>query len=229
MRPTLILALLSATALAVPAKADPVVLELFTSQGCSSCPPADAMLGELADREDVIALSLHVDYWDWIGWKDTFANPAFTARQNAYAAAAGSSVVYTPQFIVGGRDQMAGPSGMELAETIDAHRDATGDVLRVGSTPQGREVMVAPVDGGGQLILVTYMPKATVMILHGENAGRDMSYHNVVQGWDVLADWDGAEGAFVVPDAPDGMRQAVLAQALVDGKPGPILGAVRLD
>ncbi|MCK0166137.1 DUF1223 domain-containing protein [Jannaschia sp. S6380] len=217
-----------ATALALPAgvAADPVVVELFTSQGCSSCPPADEMLGQLAHRDDVIALSLHVDYWDWIGWADTFADPAYSDRQRGYAAAAGSSVVYTPQFVVGGVDQVAGPSGMELADLIVAHDGVTGDILRQG---EGRKVVAASSGKRGQLIRVIYRPETTVRILRGENAGRNITYHNVVESWTVLSDWDGRELQIDVPAAPDGMAQAVLAQAVNDGKPGAILGAVRVD
>ncbi|WP_371154540.1 DUF1223 domain-containing protein [Jannaschia sp. 2305UL9-9] len=221
--------LLSATLAAAPAVADPVVVELFTSQGCSSCPPADDMLGELADRSDVIALSLHVDYWDWIGWADTFAKPGFSQRQRDYASVAGSSVVYTPQFVIGGQDQVAGPSGMQLAELIDAHRGRSGDVLRVASGTDGRKVMAMESDAGGQLILVTVLPEATVPVLHGENAGRDMTYHNVVTGWEVLTDWSGEAMSVVLPSVPEDHAQFVLAQSLIDGKPGAVIGAVRAD
>ncbi len=226
-----IAALATATLLlATPLHADPVVVELFTSQGCSSCPPADEMLGELAERDGVIALSLHVDYWDWIGWADTFAEPAFSARQHAYAAVARSNVVYTPQFVVGGSDQVAGPTGMQLAEIVARHDGATGDVLRVASSTQGREVMAMATGGpGGQLILVNFLPEATVRILHGENAGQDIAYHNVVRSWSVLAEWNGGETAVTVPAAPKGQRQAVIAQTLIDGKPGAIVGAVLVD
>ena len=214
---------------AAPAAADPVVVELFTSQGCSSCPAADAMLGDLAGRDDVIALSLHVDYWDWIGWPDTFAHAAFSDRQRAYAAAAQSTIVYTPQFVVGGVDQVEGADAMRLADLIGAHRDAGGDVLRMAMTAQGREVRAMPVPGGGRIVLVTYRPEATVEVLAGENAGRAITYHNVVERWDVLADWDGAEATFPLSDTPAGLRRAVLVQAVGDGAPGPILGAVRVD
>ena len=96
-----------------------VVVELFTSQGCSSCPPADALLDRLSSRNNVLALSLHVDYWDYIGWKDKFASPAHTARQQAYARAAGRRSVYTPQMIINGLDDVAGTAPMDVADMID--------------------------------------------------------------------------------------------------------------
>ncbi|MEM8825159.1 MAG: DUF1223 domain-containing protein, partial [Pseudomonadota bacterium] len=217
-------ALVSLTVGAVsPAPADPVVVELFTSQGCSSCPPADAMLGELAERDDVIALSLHVDYWDWIGWADTFAAADYTARQRAYAEAAGTSVVYTPQFIIGGVDQVAGPSAMELVSRISAHQDATGDVLEAVTGANGGIAIAADAAGvPARLVLVELLPQATVKIGRGENAGREMTYHNVVRDWRVLADWDGSAVTIDLPDAAEGNYQVVLAQTMADGKPGPV-------
>jgi hypothetical protein len=129
MRP-LPLAFLAALALCQGAAAQdqaqwepaPVVVELFTSQGCSSCPPADALLAELAERDDVLPLALHVDYWDYIGWADTFASPAFTERQKLYARAAGHRTIYTPQMVIGGVDQVVGFQPMEVADLIEAHR-----------------------------------------------------------------------------------------------------------
>lgn len=215
--------------LAGAAAGDPVVVELFTSQGCATCPPADAMLGELAEREDVIALSLHVDYWDWIGWPDAFAHSAFTARQRAYAEAAHSNVVYTPQFVVGGVDHVEGATPMHLAQVIEAHGDASRDVLRMAMTSKGREAIATPVEGGGRIVLVTFRPKAVVEVEGGENAGRVIAYHNVVEGWEVLAEWDGSETAFTLPDPPPGRKQAVIAQSWKNGKPGRVLGAVRTD
>ncbi|MEM9795362.1 MAG: DUF1223 domain-containing protein [Pseudomonadota bacterium] len=210
-----------------PATADPVVVELFTSQGCSSCPPADAMLGELTKRDDVIALSLHVDYWDWIGWKDTFANPYYSKRQRAYASAAGSTVVYTPQFVIGGKDAVAGPSGMQLADLVASHQGVTGDVIQPGSGP--REIRVTAGPAGTELVLVTVEPEAEVRILHGENAGRTMTYHNIVRDWRVLDEWDGTAGTVTLPAPPDGLRQVVLAQQIANGKPGAVLGAMMLE
>lgn len=231
MRSRFLVPLIATLSAPLAASADPVVVELFTSQGCSSCPPADDMLGELAGREDVVALSLHVDYWDWIGWADTFADPAYTERQRAYAAAAGSEVVYTPQFVVGGSDAIAGAKGMALSDAIAAHSDAARDVLRIASTDRGRVVMAMPQDlpAPAQLILVSILPEADIRILHGENAGRDVTYHNVVRDWTVLDDWDGTALTLDLPALDDGLDHVVLAQAMPDGLPGPILGAVRVD
>jgi hypothetical protein len=119
------------------------VVELFTSQGCAACPPADAMMAELAARDDVIALSLHVDYWNYLGWEDTFSQAVFTDRQYGYGRAAGSTVVYTPQLIVGGQDRVMGARAMELADRIAAHRAAPDPVA----------VEVAP-DGGGAAFMI---------------------------------------------------------------------------
>ena len=115
----------------------PVVVELFTSQGCSSCPPADAVLHDLASRDDVLPLALHVDYWDYIGWKDQFAKPSHTNRQKAYAHVGGRNMIYTPQMVVQGQEDVVGVKAMKLAELIEKHRNAPVlvdlNVSRVGS------------------------------------------------------------------------------------------------
>ncbi len=216
--------------IAFTAEADPVVVELFTAQGCSSCPPADSLLGELVGREDVLPLSFHVDYWDWIGWPDTFAEPEFTVRQRNYARVIGSSLVYTPQFVIGGQDQIAGPSGMKLADSVQAHRSVARDILHVASTPNGPQLIAAATGQPGRIMVVDYLPEATVRILHGENAGREITYHNVVRGWYLLAEWDGGDLTVELPAPADGdLERAVVAQAFNDGKPGAILGAARVD
>ena len=124
--------------LAAPLSAQdrPVLVELFTSQGCSSCPPADAFLHELAKRDDVIALALHVDYWDYIGWKDSFAKPEYTARQRAYAKVSNRRMVYTPQMIINGTDHVVGTRPMDVKDLIKKHR---GDVAQVTLTAQGHQ------------------------------------------------------------------------------------------
>ena len=223
-----LLPLVLAAALAGSAvRADPVVVELFTSQGCSSCPPADALLAELVDRDDVIALSFHVDYWDWIGWADTFGAAAHSERQRRYAAAAGSTMVYTPQFVVGGREHVAGAKGLALADAVQSRRDRTRDLLGVDGA--GR-LTLAPAGSGARLTLVLVRPHARVAVGGGENEGRVLDYRNVVVGLRDLGDWDGTAGVVEVVAAPEGLSRVVLAQAVDgDGHPGAILGAVALD
>ncbi|OAN77115.1 hypothetical protein A8B78_14760 [Jannaschia sp. EhC01] len=219
-------------AFATPALADdPVVVELFTSQGCSSCPPADALLGELAEREDVIALALHVDYWDYIGWADTFATDAFTQRQHAYGQAAGSTVVYTPQMVIGGVDHVIGNRAMDVADTIAAHRSTPNPVsVETASSQSGWQVRAIWVGEGQapQMVVqvVTYSPEEHVDITRGENAGLSTAYHNVVRSWQVVSDWSGAQ-AFEAEVRPTGeLPHVVIVQT--DGF-GAILGAARLD
>lgn len=185
-------------AVATPVIAEgPVVVELFTSQGCSSCPPADAILHQLAGREDVIPLALHVDYWDYIGWADKFARAEHTTRQQNYAREAGARTIYTPQMIIAGQDHVIGASGMEIAEAINTHlADPTGvevtlqraeDVLSISGSAQSdlrKDAMVQ---------VIRYMPEATVDVTRGENAGRALTYANIVQDWQVVEAWD--EGA----------------------------------
>lgn len=175
----------------------PVVVELYTSQGCSSCPPADQMLGDLAGRDDVIALALHVDYWDYIGWKDIFADPQYTKRQRSYAQAAGHRSVYTPQFIVQGQDHVIGAKSMKLSDAIQTHKAQTGSVevelsraggkLRVSATSDRR--FSAPL----VVQLVTYKSKEAVSVKRGENAGRTLNYHNIVTSWQQVDKWNGAK------------------------------------
>ena len=208
---------------------DAVVVELFTSQGCSSCPPADRLLAEIAERDDVIALALHVDYWDYIGWKDQFADPGFTQRQRDYARAAGERSIYTPQMVIGGVDHIVGVKAMKLADLLAKHA-ATPDPVKVTLSRDGDRVTVRAKATGrirtdALVQLVTYTPEATVDIRRGENAGRRLSYHNIAQAWVTVGKWDG-RGEFratarVSADTP----VVVLVQ---DRKGGPILGASRL-
>ncbi len=209
----------------------PVVVELFTSQGCASCPPADALLGELAGRDDVIALALHVDYWDYIGWQDTFAQPDFTARQHGYGHAAGSTVVYTPQMIVAGQDHVVGVRPMAVADLIQAHR-ALPDPVRISVREggEGYEVeAVARMDPPRPQMVVQvvgYMPHAEVPITRGERAGTVAEHYNVVTSWRVVGDWDG-RSPFVMRITPQGDNPHVVI--VQQAGHGAILGAARLD
>ena len=209
----------------------PVVVELFTSQGCSNCPPVDALFGELSQHEDVIALSLHVDYWDYIGWADTFADPAYTARQHGYARAAGSTVVYTPQLVIGGQAQMIGHQPMAVFAEIVAHAEAPDPVAleltRAGEGFVLHARMLGPAPEGIMLIhLVRYTPYESVDIRRGENANQELEYHNIVRDWQVVAEWDGRED-ITVELAQNGPEPHVVI--VQEATHGPILAAARLE
>lgn len=227
----------------LPDATQPVVVELFTSQGCSSCPPADAMLSRLARQSDVLPLSYHVDYWDYLGWADSFAQPEFTERQEAYARAAGERSVYTPQIIVGGSETAVAPGPTQLMGLIDGRRFAatTVSVMREPNDT-GETIELSPLsDLGDQIdiVLVRYAPERQVALTEGENRGRSITYTNVVLAMQKLTTWDGTTTLRlnVHPEqfsderfGPD-TRHVVLVQQMI-GKhrlPGSILTAIRLD
>lgn len=196
------------------AQSNPVVVELFTSQGCSSCPPADAIMRKLAKRDDVIPLALHVDYWDYIGWKDEFANPANTVRQKKYAHVAGRKMIYTPQMIVNGQEDVVGAHAMELLDLIAQHKAAPARVDLVARREEGAvfvqvQPLTEPVTGPLVMYLVQYSPLQSVHITRGENAGRDLEYANVVTGWTKLGSWDGKSQIELQSDL-DGDHPAVV-------------------
>ena len=174
-----------------------IVVELYTSQGCSSCPPADAYLTELAEESGVIALALHVDYWDYIGWADKFAKPHHTDRQKGYARAIGSNTVYTPQMIVAGTDRVEGSDPGKVEGDIRRHQMAPSQVgltiTRVGDVMMISAIAKVTLSGPVMVQLVRYHPSATVMIEHGENAGHTITYTNIVTSWTNLADWPGID------------------------------------
>ncbi len=208
----------------------PVVVELYTSQGCSSCPPADKLLGEIAKRDDVIALAMHVDYWDYIGWKDEFANPDHTLRQRAYSRAAGKRSIYTPQMIIGGKDHIIGSKPMKLAELLEAHRAAPKpaivNVVRDGARVRIQVTAEGRIPSGGAVVqLVTYSPSETVSVRRGENAGRKLVYHNIVRDFVEVGRWDGRGTYRASVRVPQDMPVAVLVQAR---NTGPMLGAAHL-
>jgi hypothetical protein len=207
----------------------PVVVELYTSQGCSSCPPADAMFEDLAERDDIIALALHVDYWDYIGWKDTFGDPVHAERQRAYAAVAGRRSIYTPEFIVDGQTDVVGAKPMKLMKAIETHRSENSPVALTIERDGNRLAVRAQVtDDGAQPMsvqMVRYAPSRTAEIKRGENAGKTITYRNVVEEWADLGVWNG-RAPFEVDVALEGDNPVVvLIQS--DGA-GPILAAAEI-
>lgn len=178
---------------AAHAQTQPVVIELFTSQGCSSCPPADALMHKLAARSDVIALSMHVDYWDYIGWKDEFGRPENAARQRAYAHAGGRRSVYTPQMIIAGEDSVVGTHPMDVADMIAKHSAAKKDVALKVARSGGKISIAATARRAAkyEIKLVSYTKKRTTAIKRGENAGKTITYVNVVSDFKTVKKWDG--------------------------------------
>lgn len=206
----------------------PVVVELYTSQGCSSCPPADKILARLAQQEEIIALALHVDYWDYIGWKDKFADPANTKRQRAYARAARERTIYTPQMIIGGKTLVVGNRSSSVSEAIEKHSRISLPV-NVTLKRQGNTVIInASADGqieGAVVHVVTYREQASVKITRGENAGRTLKYNNIVRDWKTIGNWNGQGNYDATVTVASDMPVVVLVQA---PDTGPILGASRL-
>lgn len=216
-------ALLGAGAAASAPPAQPVVVELFTSQGCSSCPPADVALAQVADRPDVIALSFGVTYWDNLGWKDTFARREFTERQQAYAQRMGHQP-YTPEVVAGGRADSVGNSRSSIEGLIAKARGPAATSIAADLDSADVAAGVAP-RGGADVWLVRYDPRTVrVPVRAGENTGKTLPIRNVVRSLTRLGKWDGAAASFRYPVAPDGLESVVIVQTR-DG--GPILAAAR--
>jgi hypothetical protein len=206
--------------------AHPTIVELFQSQGCSSCPPANANVIALSGRPDVLALSFEVTYWDSLGWKDTFDSPQYTNRQWDYARAFHRGEVFTPEVVVNGRSDVVGQDRSELESLIERNARAVAgpqvvfgsDMVRIGSGQDG----VTPAD----VWLVRYDPNIVqVAIRSGENEGRTLPHKNVVRELVKLGSWSGAAMSFRIPaTGMAGLSEAILVQ---DGPGGPILAAAR--
>ncbi len=209
---------------------DPVLVELFTSQGCSACPPADALLAELATRDDVIALALHVDYWNYLGWQDIFSTPANTRRQRAHIEALGGRVVFTPDIVVNGAASMIGSRRAEVLAAIEQAK-ATPAALAVEVRHEG-SAMVADITPRGEtetparVLYFVYETPVTVEVTRGENAGRRLTYHNAVRSWSSLGDWSGEAQRFEAPVPQDALGVAVVVERISDGR---VLGAGRYE
>lgn len=209
----------------------PVVVELFTAQGCAACPPADAAFAAYAARSDVIALALHVDYWDYLGWEDHFALPELTQRQKDYARAVGDRMVYTPQVVINGLDRLQGTRSADIESLIAARLAEPSQVaLKVSRGALGQVVIeataVPPLAEAPMVQLVRYTPEETVDIERGENAGRSVVYHNIVSDWSLLGHWDSR-----IPLALEAMieGEAETVVILQEAGPGRILAAASLE
>ncbi|MFC6490272.1 DUF1223 domain-containing protein [Nitratireductor sp. GCM10026969] len=210
------------------------VVELFTSQGCSSCPPADALLAELAERDDIVALAYHVDYWDYLGWKDALATAENTARQRSYGERLDNSV-YTPQMIINGYRNVVGSRRKEVHAAIKQGRE-DGEAMQVDvrlSSSDGSffvDIGDAPAASTGAHIVVVYFrPREVVTIGGGENKGRSIDYRNIVTSFQTVGMWHGKAMRLELPKSEmmkKGGHCAVLLQVHdAQGRPGPILGA----
>lgn len=203
--------------------AHPTVVELYQSQGCSSCPAADVVVNALADRADVLALSFAVTYWDRLGWKDTFGDPAYTKRQVDYAGANRQFSISTPEVIINGRGAVVGNRKADVdAAVARLDRGSQGPEI----VSDGKSVVVKAGRGSGTLWLVRYDPRTiAVPIGAGENGGRTIPHRNIVRQLVALGSWNGSPARFSLPVSPTGLRAAFILQA---GKGGPVIASRRI-
>ncbi len=186
----------------------PIVVELFQSQGCSSCPPANAALNAITDRRDVIALNFSVTYWDRLGWKDIFADPDYTQRQYNYANALGDSNVYTPQVILNGRRAIVGNKPGEISRAVAATSGLAGGPA---ITARGKDVVIGAGKGTASVWLVRYDPRMqNVAIKSGENSGRNLPHKNIVRQLVKLGDWTGSAVTYALPASPNTAYKSVV-------------------
>jgi hypothetical protein len=203
----------------------PIVVELFTSEGCSSCPPADALLAELARRPDVLALSFHVDYWDRLGWKDPFSSRAATDRQNRYAKLLALATVYTPQIVVDGKWQAVGSDRADVEQALDrAHRDRPEVPVTLALDHGQAQIALGPGSDGvaASVLLIGFDRRHVTAVKRGENSGRTLAHVDVVRGLEEIARLGAGEIAVPIPWHCD------LIAAVVQAADGRVLGiAVR--
>jgi hypothetical protein len=209
------------------------VVELFTSQGCDSCPPADKLLGELSGREDILALSFNVDYWDYLGWKDTLASPENTARQQAYSRSMKNRRIYTPQMVIGGAIDAVGSDRSGVARAITAEQSRKMPRIDVHFAKKDGMTLVqitgAAYANEATIWLVRYNRETLVRIRRGENAGKDITYHNVVKDYKSLGLWRGhsMEIALDTKALKNGGADSCAILVQLNGN-GPIVGAKQM-
>ncbi|MEQ1951654.1 thioredoxin family protein [Mesorhizobium sp. CN2-181] len=209
------------------------VVELFTSQGCNSCPPADALFSELVRKGEVVALAYHVDYWDYLGWRDTLAQPENTQRQRDYGRAFGIRSVYTPQAVINGRVHVNGAKKWAVKGTLETLLNSgKGLSVDLKATVQGESLVIqtgtGPSNSKAHLVLVYFDSAKPVTIERGENSGNTITYWNAVTDVQTAGMWHGEAARFELPVSEIAKKEgcAALLQAVSkDGMPGPILGA----
>ena len=213
------------------------VVELFTSQGCSSCPPADALLGELTARPDVLALSFHVDYWNYIGWADPYPDPAFTRRQRAYAEVMNARYVYTPQLVINGRHHVSGADRSEFNRHLNEASQRPATSVAIDQAGDDLLHIVIPRHAGGDpatIWLALYDPRHETAVRAGENRGRRLVNYNVVREFRRIGAWPGEplemnvaaqRGGSGQAEGPPRRGAAILLQSL---RTGQSVGAGRL-
>ena len=220
---------------AIAAQKKPIaVVELFTSQGCSSCPPADAVLRDLAMRDDVIALAYHIDYWDYLGWKDAMASAENTSRQQAYAEAFGETV-YTPQMVIDGDRHVIG-SERDKVEAALPPSDPEAMSIGVDITAGENSLYINIAEGmerpdGAHVLLVYFQPQRRIGIETGQNAGQEIDYRNVVTSYQTVGIWHGDAMNIEIPkseiEKKGGGCAVLLQQVDNQGRPGIIMGAAQ--
>ncbi|MHB8883619.1 MAG: DUF1223 domain-containing protein [Methylovirgula sp.] len=208
------------------------VVELFTSQGCSSCPPADRLLTRLAREPDLVVLSFSIDYWDFIGWKDTLASPVFTARQKDYAAAHGDSRVYTPQAVIDGLVAAVGSNKKQIEHAIKVNMGREGALSVPMQLIEKGDVLHIDVGAGPDVSAGVYVLRVvkakTVKIGRGENSGRSVTYTNAVRAIHKIGEWHGAAHSYDLTELKgDDEGYVVLLQTGAENRPGVILAAAK--
>lgn len=215
------------------AGSDHPVIELFTSQGCSSCPAADRLFKSYADRNDIVALSYNVDYWDYLGWKDTLARPEFSERQRAYASQRGDGSVYTPQVVVNGLAHAVGSRAEQVKRALaKTHATLTGRHVAIEVEQPASDLLVinvaataTPPEKPATIWIASVRPEVTVKIRRGENRGKSITYHNVVRELSAVGMWSGSQTTLKLQKHPYLVGPAKRCAILVQSSNGAILGA----
>ena len=232
--PRLILGFVAlAAGLSAPALAQeqtPVVVELYTSQGCNSCPPADALFGELARQPGIIALGFHVDYWNYLGWHDPFSSKKFTYRQKEYAMSFRQTGVYTPQIVIQGKRGAVGSDRAAVLQAIaDARRGKSGVTVlleKLGGNRLKATISAAAEAKGADIYLALFDRRQSTKILRGENEGKTLHNFHVVREWRKLGQYEGEKAEFAITAASEkGEKRTGAAVIVQHGKAGAILGA----